>query len=161
LLCDGLANEDRGEQIAINDRPHVFQLDANGIVWIRFSSGRCDISTGVVDQNVNRSQLRCHFQCHSTNIFFLRQVSQDTTSGSGVCFANLDCGIGERRAFAVFRRPVLPHAVDSDAAPKTREAFRERTPQTASGSRNKSDFAFEHTIRHLFISAKNVVVCHA
>jgi hypothetical protein len=54
-------------------------------------------------------------------------------------------GLGEARALAVFRRPVLAHAVHADRAPQRCEPLGECPAEAASGPGDQGDLVLQRT----------------
>ncbi len=140
---DVSADEDGGQQVAVEHGLDVIGADHHGVVGVGFSAQCGDVASGVVDQDIDWSQLLCDFADDPFDVFAVGQVGEDLECLDLSEFTDFPSGIGQRGAFAVFTRPLFPHSVDTDFGSGDGEVFCERSAESSSGAGHQRHFAFK------------------
>ena len=55
LRADVLTDEDRAQQIAVDNRAYILGFDIDDIVWVRLAARRRDIAAGIVNKDIDRA----------------------------------------------------------------------------------------------------------
>lgn len=140
---DVSADEDGGQQVAVEHGLDVIGADHHGVVGVGFSAQCGDIASGVVDQDVDWSQLLCDIADDPFDVFAVSKIGEYFECLDLSEFTDFSGGIGQRGAFAVFTGPLLPHSVDTDFGSGCGEVFGERSAESSSGAGHQRHLAFK------------------
>jgi hypothetical protein len=143
LLRHRLAGQNGAEQVAIQHRAHVFFLDRNRIVRIRLAAFGGDVAAGIVDENIDRAEFSARRLDHAGDVGPQREIAEHADGPHAMGCCDFFRYRRQRRSLAIFRRPVLAHAVDCDVGAHACEFFGESAAEPAACARDQCDLALE------------------
>ena len=152
FLCDRLAGQDGGEQVAVEHRAHVLFADADSIVRIGLAALGGDVAAGIVDENVDRAQLLRRGLDHARDVRALGEIAEHADGADAMRRCNLFGDRRQRRSLPILRWSILAHAVDRDIGAEACQPFGERAAKAATCAGDQRNLALERP--------RSVVCCH-
>ena len=140
---DLAADQDRRQQVAVQDRLDVLLLDHHRVIGVGFSAGRSDVAAGIVDQDVNRPQALGHLVNDPCDRLTVGQVGQHTQRLDITMFADFPSGVRECCALAVLAGSLFTHPVNTHLGPGGSQVFGECSSQPSSSTCNQGHLALE------------------
>ena len=146
-LCHRAADQDRGQQVAIEHRFDVLLLDHHGVVGVGLATFCGDVATGVVDQDVDRTQSFSHLVHDPIDLFPVGQVGQDFQGFDPAVLTDFPGRVAQRGPFAVFAGTLLTHPVHTHPGSSRGQVFGKGPAESTAGSGDQSHLSLEKS-RH-------------
>ena len=117
---EGLADDDRADEVVVDQRLHVLDRDIERVVRQRLAALRADVAAGAIHQHVDRPELCLDVRPHLRDRGRIADVAGDG-GGADAVFLDRLRHLAEIFGLAVFRRRGPVEVVDRDVGAELRQ----------------------------------------